>query len=112
MEEELLHNKFKNLVVVITGVSSGIGFAVARAYLDRGAYVSGIDVKKSNTIRNKSSNFIFFKCEVQNYKKPKLRFFARLRKATGGPQSKDACMTFFPIHQMIGEGQEPSQGIL
>ena len=69
MEVELLPNKFKDLNVFITGAASGIGYAVTKAYDDRGANVFGIDINKYKNFQLLSSRFTFFKCEVQNFKK-------------------------------------------
>ena len=69
MEEELQHNKFKNLNVFITGVSSGIGYAVAKAYDERGAKVFGVDIIQIKASKYLSKKFEFFNCEVENYKK-------------------------------------------
>ena len=69
MGVELLHKEFKNLNVFITGVSSGIGYAVTKAYDLRGANVFGIDINKMQDHKLLSKRFTFFKCEVENYKK-------------------------------------------
>ena len=71
MGVELQRNSFKNLNVFITGVSSGIGYAVAKAYDSRGANVFGVDINKVKMLNNFSNKFKFFDCEVQNYQKMK-----------------------------------------
>jgi len=71
MEAELLHNKFKDLNLLVTGVSSGIGYAVAKAYDERGANVFGLDINKIKNSKQLSGRFTFFSCEVQNYSKMK-----------------------------------------
>ena len=71
MGAELLHNKFKDLNLVVTGVSSGIGYAVAKEYDSRGANVFGVDINKVKNSKKLSSRFSFYKCEVQNYNKMK-----------------------------------------
>ena len=71
MEEELQHNKFKNLNILVTGVSSGIGYAVAKAYDERGANVFGVDINDIKNSKKLSGKFNFFNCEVQNYNKMK-----------------------------------------
>ena len=71
MGVELQHNSFKNLNVFITGVSSGIGYAVAKAYDSRGAKVFGVDINKLKVSNTFSNKFQFFNCEVQNYQKMK-----------------------------------------
>ena len=46
MGVELLHKNFQDLNILVTGVSSGIGYAVAKAYDERGANVFGVDINK------------------------------------------------------------------
>ena len=68
MGGELQHNKFNNLRVLITGVSSGIGLAVARSYLIMGSRVFGLDINDSkNLILKSNDNFHFYLCDVSNY---------------------------------------------
>ena len=68
MGGELQHNKFNNLRVLITGVSSGIGLAVARSYLIMGSRVFGLDINDSQNLDLKSHNkFYFYICDVSNY---------------------------------------------
>ena len=57
MGVELQRNSFKNLNVFITGVSSGIGYAVAKAYDSRGANVFGVDINKVKMLNNFSNKF-------------------------------------------------------
>ena len=71
MGAELLHNKFKNLNILVTGVSSGIGYAVAKAYDERDANVFGVDINNIKNSKKIFNRFSFFKCEVQNYNKMK-----------------------------------------
>ena len=71
MGGELLHKKFKDLNILVTGVSSGIGYAVAKAYDERGANVFGVDINKIKNSKKLSGKFNFFNCEVQNYNKMK-----------------------------------------
>ena len=51
MVEELQLNKFKNLKVLITGVSSGIGLAVAKSYLKMGSLVFGLDTNQKKNLK-------------------------------------------------------------
>ena len=61
-------NKLQNLNVLITGVSSGIGLAVARSYLKMGSMVFGLDINDSQNLDLKSHNkFYFYICDVSNY---------------------------------------------
>ena len=53
-------NKFQNLNVLITGVSSGIGLAVARSYLKMGSMVFGLDINDSQNLDLKSHNKFYF----------------------------------------------------
>ena len=72
MVVELQIKKFKNLNVFITGVSSGIGYSVAKAYLERGSKVYGVDINNFEDPKiklNKKMNF--FSCDVSDYSKMK-----------------------------------------
>ena len=68
MEAELQTKIFNNLNIFITGVSSGIGLAVAKAYLNQGSKVYGVDINK---IKNKeiktNKRMNFFSCDVSDY---------------------------------------------
>lgn len=55
---------FKNKQVLITGCSSGIGLAQARAFLAQGAIVSGIDIQKCPI--NNSEKFHFYQANILN----------------------------------------------
>ena len=56
-------------MLLVTGVSSGIGYAVAKAYDERGANVFGVDINKIKNSKKLSGKYNFFNCEVQNYNK-------------------------------------------
>ena len=71
MVEELQLNKFKNLKVLITGVSSGIGLAVAKSYLKMGSLVFGLDTNQKKNLNFNTKNFHFFLCDVSNYQTSK-----------------------------------------
>ena len=66
MVEELQLNKFSKLNVLITGVSSGIGYAVAKSYLKFGSTVFGMDNNQSDNLNFNTDNFHFFLCDVSN----------------------------------------------
>ena len=83
MVVELQHNTFKNLKVLITGSSSGIGHAVSKAYLERGSVVYGIDNKKNKSLNLEFKNFEFYNCNIQNYKKMSLVVKKILKKSKG-----------------------------
>lgn len=63
-----LYPEFEGKNVVITGVSSGIGFEQAKAFLDAGAKVYGADVQNAGQVYelNSHGNFNFTKCDVSD----------------------------------------------
>jgi|TARA_Y100000294_G_C8518459_1_gene321859 NAD(P)-dependent dehydrogenase (short-subunit alcohol dehydrogenase family) len=68
MEVGLPINKFDNLNVLITGASSGIGFAVAKSYLKMGSNVFCVDIRKNNNKEfNSNERMNFYSCDISNY---------------------------------------------
>ena len=63
-----LYPEFEGKIVVITGVSSGIGFEQAKAFLDAGAKVFGADIQNGGQVYelNDHGNFNFTKCDVSD----------------------------------------------
>ena len=59
-----LYPEFEGKIVVITGVSSGIGFEQAKAFLDAGAKVFGADIQNGGKVYEliDNVNFNFTKC--------------------------------------------------
>ena len=47
-----LYPEFEGKIVIITGVSSGIGFEQAKAFLDAGAKVFGADIQNGAKYMN------------------------------------------------------------
>lgn len=55
----------KNKVVIVTGSSQGNGFAIAKGFIENGAYVCGIDIKKpNNSVVTKSKKFLYISCDL------------------------------------------------
>lgn len=52
-----LYPEFEGKVVVMTGVSSGIGLEQAKAFLQAGAIVYGADIKESAEIKEVEQKF-------------------------------------------------------
>ena len=68
MEAELQAKKFQKLNVFITGSSSGIGLAVAKAYLNKGSKVFCVDINKSSDAEyNSHNNMNFYTCDISNF---------------------------------------------
>lgn len=55
-----------NKIVLITGVSSGIGYEQAQLFLDNGANVIGIDKNNCDIVNDE---FTFYQCDITNYPK-------------------------------------------
>ncbi|MFA5574443.1 MAG: SDR family NAD(P)-dependent oxidoreductase [Brumimicrobium sp.] len=69
------------MVYIITGTSSGIGYEIAKFYLEKGNKVIGI--ARTNTIEH--SNFIFLKCDLSDYNQLKLLSLKPLIKSEDYP---------------------------
>lgn len=55
----------KNKIVVVTGSSQGNGYAIANGFIENGAYVCGIDIKKpKNSKIINSDKFNYIKCDL------------------------------------------------
>jgi len=68
MEVGLQANKFHKLNVFITGSSSGIGLAVAKAYLNKGSKVFCVDINNSSDEEyNSHNNMNFYSCDISNF---------------------------------------------
>ena len=57
----------KNKIVLVTGSSQGNGHAIAKGFIENGAYVCGIDIKKpKDSAITKSNKFNFFYCDLSD----------------------------------------------
>jgi len=57
----------KNKIVVVTGSAQGNGHAIANGFIENGAYVCGIDIKKpKDSSMIKSNKFNFFECDLSD----------------------------------------------
>ena len=52
-------SEFKGKVILITGSEGKLGKAIKKTYLDRGARIYGIDIKKSNQKKKYSLSLSF-----------------------------------------------------
>lgn len=55
--------KFQNKVVVVTGGVSGIGAAIADAFLSEGAVVAALDIKAPGSVSS-TDRFCYYRCDV------------------------------------------------
>ena len=60
-------------IVVVTGCSSGIGLATAKYFLEKNAFIAGIDINdfKSDNLNNIDvavvNKFAFYKCDITDH---------------------------------------------
>ena len=64
-----MNNEFNNKVILITGASSGLGFNLAKFFLNKGAKIVSISRRKKNLItkNNKLKNISFDLTNFKNY---------------------------------------------
>jgi NAD(P)-dependent dehydrogenase (short-subunit alcohol dehydrogenase family) len=67
--------------VFITGSSSGLGFGLAKYYLEKGNKVYGISRKVNSGIKNRS-NFKYLIQDISNFKELEINLFSFLRGVT------------------------------
>src|SRR5210317_2250741 len=68
--QEILSNNIQNKIILITGATSGIGYALSKIYLDNNWTVIGIgrDQTKVEKFINKfPHNFFFYKVDLNNF---------------------------------------------
>ncbi len=59
----------KNKIVVVTGTSQGNGYAIAKGFIENGAHVCGIDIKKPKDSKIiKSNKFHYVNCDLSDDK--------------------------------------------
>ena len=69
--QEILSNNIQNKIILITGATSGIGYALSKVYLNNNWTVIGIgrDQTKVEKFINKfPHNFFFYKVDLNNFK--------------------------------------------
>ncbi|MDA8668308.1 SDR family oxidoreductase [Alphaproteobacteria bacterium] len=68
--QEILSNNIQNKIILITGATSGIGYALSKVYLNNNWTVIGIgrDQTKVEKFINKfPHNFFFYKVDLNNF---------------------------------------------